>query len=86
MAEAGLKDYVDVGWQGIMVPAGTPPAAISRLNTEINKALSDPTLRGSLTSQGLEVVGGTAQQFGDFVRRDTEHWRGAVEASGAKAD
>jgi len=86
MAEAGLKDYVAVGWQGIMVPAGTPAAAIARLNTEINKALSDPALRGNLTSQGLEVVGGSAQEFADFVRRDTERWRGAVEASGAKVD
>ena len=86
MAEAGLKNYVAVGWQGIMTTAGTPPATIARLNTEINKVLTDPELRGSLTSQGLELVGGTTQQFGEFVRRDTERWRAAVEASGAKVD
>jgi tripartite-type tricarboxylate transporter receptor subunit TctC len=86
MAEAGLPNYAAVGWQGIMVPAGTPPATIARLNTEINKVLADPELRSNLTSQGLEVVGGTPQQFGDFVRRDTERWRLAVEASGAKVD
>lgn len=86
MAEAGLKDYVAVGWQGIMVPAGTPGNVISRLNTEINKALADPALRANLTAQGLDVVGGTAQQFGDFVRSDTTRWRTAVEASGAKVD
>jgi tripartite-type tricarboxylate transporter receptor subunit TctC len=86
MAEAGLKNYVAVGWQGVMTTAGTPPATIARLNSEINKILADPELRGSLTSQGLEVVGGTPEQFGDFVRRDTERWRGAVEASGAKVD
>ncbi len=86
MAEAGLKDYVAVGWQGIMAPAGTPASAIARLNLEINKALADPALRSSLSSQGLEVVGGTAQQFADFVRRDTERWRSAVDASGAKVD
>jgi tripartite-type tricarboxylate transporter receptor subunit TctC len=86
MAEAGLKNYVAVGWQGIMTTAGTPAATISRLNTEINKVLADPELRTQLTSQGLEVVGGSPQQFGDFVRRDTERWRAAVEASGAKVD
>ncbi len=86
MAEAGLKDYSAVGWQGIMTTAGTPAATIARLNTEINKVLADPELRGQLTSQGLEVVGGTAQQFGEFVRADTERWRAAVEASGAKVD
>jgi tripartite-type tricarboxylate transporter receptor subunit TctC len=86
MAEAGLKNYVAVGWQGIMAPAGTPPAVVAQLNAEINKALADPGLRSTLTSQGLEVMGGTSQQFGDFVRRDTDRWRAAVEASGAKVD
>jgi tripartite-type tricarboxylate transporter receptor subunit TctC len=86
MAEAGLKDYVAVGWQGVMVPAGTPTATINRLNIEINKVLADPEVRNGLTAQGLEVVGGSVQQFGDFVRRDTERWRPAVAASGAKVD
>jgi tripartite-type tricarboxylate transporter receptor subunit TctC len=86
MAEAGLKNYMAVGWQGIMVPAGTPTTTIARLNAEINKALTDPALRSTLTGQGLEVVGGSAQEFADFVRRDTERWRAAVEASGAKVD
>ncbi len=86
MAEAGLKNYAAVGWQGVMVPAGTPPAIVARLNSEINKALKDTGLRDRLTAQGLEVVGGTAHQFAKFVRRDTERWRSAVEASGAKID
>lgn len=86
MAEAGLKNYVAVGWQGIMVPAGTPPEVIARLNGEINKALADPALRSTLTTQGLDVVGGTPEQFAEFLRNDTARWRSAVEASGAKVD
>ncbi|MDB5999035.1 MAG: tripartite tricarboxylate transporter substrate binding protein [Rhizobacter sp.] len=86
MAEAGLKDYVAVGWQGIMVPTGTPQSVIDRLNTEINKALDDTALRDSLTAQGLQVVGGTPAAFGEFVRKDTERWRAAVKASGASVD
>jgi tripartite-type tricarboxylate transporter receptor subunit TctC len=86
MAEAGLKDYVAVGWQGVMVPAGTPPEVVARLNAEMNKILKDPAVRDSLTSQGLEVAGGTTRQFADFIRGDTERWRQAVVASGAKAD
>lgn len=86
MAEAGLKDYVAVGWQGIMVPAGTPAAIVERLNVEINKALDDPALRSSLTTQGLLVTGGTAKQFAEFLRQDTDRWREAVKASGATVD
>jgi tripartite-type tricarboxylate transporter receptor subunit TctC len=86
MAEAGLKDYAAVGWQGVMAPAGTPVPVIARLNAEITKVLSDPALRERFASQGLEVVTGTPQQFGDFVKKDTERWREAVTASGAKLD
>lgn len=86
MAEAGLRDYVAVGWQGIMVPAGTPAPVIERLNTEINKALADPELRTTLTSQGLQVVGGSVQQFADFIRQDTARWAVAVRVSGASVD
>lgn len=86
MAEAGLKDYAAVGWQGVMVPAGTPAPVVARLNAEIGKILSDPALRQRFASQGLEVVGGTPQQFGEFIRADTARWRQAVTASGAKLD
>ena len=86
MAEAGLKDYAAVGWQGVMVPAGTPAPVIARLNAEITKVLADPALRERFASQGLEVVTGTPQQFGEFVKKDTERWREAVTASGAKLD
>lgn len=86
LAEAGLRDYVAVGWQGIMVPSGTPAAVVDRLNNEINKALSDPELRASLSSQGLLVAGGSVQQFADFVRQDTARWAATVKASGASVD
>ena len=86
MAEAGLKDYAAVGWQGVMVAAGTPAPIIAKLNAEITKVLADPALRERFASQGLEVVTGTPQQFGEFVKRDTERWREAVTASGAKLD
>ena len=86
MAEAGLKDYSAVGWQGIMVAAGTPAPVIARLNAEIGKVLADTALRERFASQGLEVVTGTPQQFGEFIRKDTERWREAVTASGAKLD
>ena len=86
MAEAGLRDYVAVGWQGIMVPAGTPAAAVERLNAEINKALADPEVKASLASQGLIVAGGTVQQFAEFLKQDTARWAATVKASGASVD
>ena len=86
MAEAGVRDYAAAGWQGIMVPAGTPAAIIDRLNVEINKALADPELSASLPRQGLLVAGGSTQQFADFLRQDTARWAATVKASGARVD
>ncbi|MEO8523427.1 MAG: tripartite tricarboxylate transporter substrate binding protein [Caldimonas sp.] len=86
MAEAGIKDFQALAWQGIMAPAGTPQGVITQLNAEINRVLAEPATRDFLLSQGLQVAGGTAQQFGDFIQASTEAWRSAVKASGATAD
>ena len=86
MTEAGIKDYQALAWQGVMAAAGTPAPVIARLNAEINRILDDPATKELLLSQGLQVAGGSPQQFGDFVRASTESWRSAVKASGATAE
>jgi len=59
---------------------------IAQLNADINRVLADPATKDFLLAQGLQIAGGTAQQFGDFVKALTETWRGAVKTSGATAD
>jgi tripartite-type tricarboxylate transporter receptor subunit TctC len=81
-----LKDYVAVGWQGIMAPAGTPQSILEKLNSEFNKALAEPALRQSLISQGLVLSGGTSKSFAEYIIQDTERWRAVVKASGAKPE
>jgi tripartite-type tricarboxylate transporter receptor subunit TctC len=68
--EAGIPGLVLDQWLGVFVPAGTPPAIVSRLNSEIDKALSDPTVRESLLKSAQEPVGGSAEQFARLVRED----------------
>jgi tripartite-type tricarboxylate transporter receptor subunit TctC len=86
MEQAGIPDYQALAWQGIMAPAGTPQPVIAQLNAEINRVLAEPTTRDFLLAQGLQLAGGTAQQFGEFVKASTEAWRSAVKTSGATAD
>jgi tripartite-type tricarboxylate transporter receptor subunit TctC len=69
-----------------MVRSGAPAAIVSRLNAEINKVLKDPAVRDMLSSRGMQVIGGSADAFGTFVREDTERWKAAVAASGAKIE
>ena len=72
--EAGLKGLVLDQWIGVFVPRRTPPSITSRLNTEMNKALADATIRESLLQQAQEPVGGTIEQFTRLVREDFEKY------------
>ena len=70
--EAGFKGLVMEQWQGVLAPAGTPPAVVARLNAEMNKALSDPGVRERFAPSGLEAVGTTPAQFAALLREDYE--------------
>jgi tripartite-type tricarboxylate transporter receptor subunit TctC len=74
MAEAGMSGYETSTWGGILAPAGTPKAVVAKLNAEINKALSAPDVRQRLQEAGIEVGGGTPQQFGSFIQSEMIKW------------
>ncbi len=86
VAEAGLQGYKTVSWNGLMAPAGTPPAVISRLNAEVNKALALPEVQKSLTADGSEIRGGTADDFGRFIADETQRWGKLIRDAGIKAE
>jgi tripartite-type tricarboxylate transporter receptor subunit TctC len=67
--QAGIKLTLDQ-WLGAFVPAGTPPAIIARLNSEMNKALAEAAIRESFLQSAQEPVGGSAEQFLRLVRED----------------
>jgi tripartite-type tricarboxylate transporter receptor subunit TctC len=67
--ESGVKLVLDQ-WLGVFVPAGTPPAITARLNSEMNKALQDATVRKVFMDSAQDPVGGTAEQFGKLVHED----------------
>lgn len=77
--EAGIKGLVLDQWLGVLVPAGTPPAIVARLNTDIGKALADPAIRANLVQSAQEPIGGTAEAFGVRVREDFEKYGRLVQ-------
>lgn len=71
VAEAlNLPDYELTGWFGLLAPAGTSPAIISRLQHEADLALKDPKVREVITNTGAEVIGGTSAAFAEHIRKD----------------
>src|SRR4051794_14488681 len=57
-------------WLGVFAPPATPPAITTLLNSEMNKALADPTIRKTLVDSAQEPTGGTIDSFAQFVRDD----------------
>lgn len=71
-AQAGLPGF-DVGlWFGLLAPAGTPRAAVDRLNAEVGKILRDPEFRDKVAQQGLEVFASTPEAYGGMLKAESE--------------
>ncbi|HVE53986.1 MAG TPA: tripartite tricarboxylate transporter substrate binding protein [Ramlibacter sp.] len=81
-----VAGYEASAWFGVAAPKGTPPAAIARLNREINAALVDPAMKAKLADLGGMPIGGTPEQFWAIHRAETEKWEKIVKFSGAKVE
>ncbi len=89
IAEAGVVGLAgfDVSpWFGILAPARTPPAIVSRLNTEFVKALQTPTVRDTMLRNGFNSVGNTPAEFTAFIAAERTQWAEAIRISGAKVE
>ena len=86
VAEAGLPGYRTSSWNGIMAPAGTPPEVLARLNQAVNQALALPEVRRSLTTDGSEVLGGTAEEFGRTIQDETQRWGKLIKDAGIRVE
>ena len=84
--EAGFPDLVAISWQGLLAPAGTPPAIVARLQSLVAGALAMPALKGQLEATGFTTVGSTPAEMGAMLARELPRWADVVRRSGAKAD
>jgi tripartite-type tricarboxylate transporter receptor subunit TctC len=85
-AEAGLPGYEAIGWFGVVMPAGTPPDIVGRMNTELVAALKRQEMRERVIAAGAEPSPSTPEEFGALIRSEIVKWAEVVKASGAKLD
>ena len=86
IAEAGVAGYEFYDWQGVVAPAGTPRAAINRVQQELVKALAVPEIRTKIAGVGARTIGSTPEELGAFIKKELETWSVVVKATGIRMD
>jgi tripartite-type tricarboxylate transporter receptor subunit TctC len=85
-AEAGLADFDVTTWYGVLAPAGTPRAIVTRLNAEIVAVVQSPEMKDRLATMATEPMTSTPDEFADLIRREIVKWGKVVRTAGLKAD
>ena len=85
-AEAGVPGYYSTSWAGVVVPKGTPPAIIAKLNSAIVKVLSAADVKEQFLQQGAEASPTTPEEFARFIRADYDRIAKVAKVAGLTAD
>ncbi|MEO8486061.1 MAG: tripartite tricarboxylate transporter substrate binding protein [Betaproteobacteria bacterium] len=75
-----------LAWNGLVVPAGTPPAVVQKINAEVGAILKQPDIVQKMNGFGFDLVGGTPADFAALIRSEAERWTPVVRKLGIKVD
>jgi tripartite-type tricarboxylate transporter receptor subunit TctC len=84
ISEAGLPGFDTSVWFAFNAPAGTPREVIDAVNRALNEALKAPEVLGSLQKQGIEPMGGPAEDYARYTESETRKWTEVAKAAGMK--
>jgi tripartite-type tricarboxylate transporter receptor subunit TctC len=84
MGEAGLPGFDTGLWFGLLAPAGTPKAAIDKINAAANQAIKSDQVIKALQPQGIDLLGGTSDEFTRYIASEMERWDKVAHAAGLK--
>ncbi|WP_234192922.1 MULTISPECIES: tripartite tricarboxylate transporter substrate binding protein [Pseudacidovorax] len=85
--EATGKTTMDMGaWQGLMLPKGASREVVDAVSVALRKTLADKPTQERLTAQGSVVLGGSADEYLDYMKREGDRWAKVIKDTGAKVD
>jgi len=84
IAESGVPGYEFISWNGIHAPAAASKAVTGKLNAELLKVIAAPDVKERMFGLGMEVAGGTPEEFGALVRSDIAKWAKVIRDAGIK--
>jgi tripartite-type tricarboxylate transporter receptor subunit TctC len=86
LAESGFKDFEASSWIGFLTTGGTPRPIVDRYHRELVKIIRSPEISARLHDMEFEVVAGTPEQFGAWIRSEIPRWGKVIRDTGAKAE
>jgi tripartite-type tricarboxylate transporter receptor subunit TctC len=86
MDELGLKGFDATTWHGVVAPVRTPSDVVVALNRALTATLADAGVKKSLGDLGVDVIGGTPDEFAAYIKSEIPKWTAIIKASGAKLD
>jgi len=86
IAESGFPGFEATAWYGVLAPARTPKPIVNRLHDEIVRALALPDVKERLNNVGFDLVGGTPEAFGAYIKTEIKKWTKVVRAAKIRAE
>ena len=86
LAESGLTGFDVLGWLGLVGPAGMKPAVRDRINADVRKVMATDSARQFFAKNGLQSVGGSAEDFGRFIAAEYVRWGEVAKAGGIQPE
>ena len=84
--ELGYPEIEEYTWVAFFAPAGTPQEIVRKLNDAMNRVLHMSDVHERLEALTFEPIGGSPQQFADYVRSEVAKWAIVVRQTGAKLE
>jgi tripartite-type tricarboxylate transporter receptor subunit TctC len=82
--ETVIKDFDLSAWQGVMTPAGVPPAILDKLNAAVLAALKSDDMKKQEAEEGTVILGSSREDYRKFIRAQIDYWQAAVREAGVK--
>jgi len=86
MDEAGIKGFDLDAWAGLVVPTGTPPAVVTKLNGALRQVIDNPEVQARFKNVGFEGFSSTPEELGAFMKVQLGKWEKMVKDAGIKPD
>jgi len=86
LAEVGVPNTEVFAFQGVLGPAGLPPAVVAKLNGDLNRAFGMPAVQKRFDDFGMEAMPGTPAQFAALSRAESQRWGPIIKQAGVKLD